>query len=89
MGAGLSSWNDSWGGSWGNSWGDVGASNSLRGSAAGSSSTTATLTSVVTNVIQGAPWWEAEALKKKSIEQVVLKNDYEDEVTALLLLKAA
>lgn len=86
----MSSWNDSWGGSWGSSWGDVGASNSLRGSAAGSSSTTATLSSVVTNVVQGAPWWEAEALKKKKpLEPVVLKNDYEDEVTALLLLKAA
>lgn len=89
MGASLSSWNSSWGGSWGDSWGEVGASNSLRGAAAGSSTTTATLSSVVTNVVQGAPWWEAEALKKKKVLPDVPKNDYENEMVALLLLKAA
>ncbi len=87
----MSSWNGNWGESWGGSWGPLGVSNTLRGTAAGSCSTSATLTGVQqSQVIYGAPWWEAEAEKKrKKIDQDVLKNDWEDETIALLLLKAA
>jgi hypothetical protein len=36
--------------------------------------------------VQGAPWWEVEKEKKRKKEQDALKNRYEEERVALLLL---